>query len=214
MPPKRRSTGAAPKATQSTLAFHGASNKVTKPGQRAQNAKKNITDQQAAKSEVADVSTVHDEETAPVETAIVEQPEVAQKAASTPEEDEAERITDARIKKYWAGKEKARKIPRVHQDGLSLQEKILREFDMSAQYGVRLRPGSSRIVTHVVGVYVARNAQLANRICDAALHRYSSIKAVEARTTTVPEPSHRSPCCAVEGTKIGQQGVTTDVIYR
>jgi DNA polymerase delta subunit 4 len=142
MPPKRRTSGITPKAQQSTLAFHGASNKVTKSGTRAQNAKKNLTDlstTKKSKSSVVDVDTVDDAEPTTAEAAIIEQTEqevVAQKAISTPEEDEARGISDARIKKYWAEKENARIAPRVHQENLSLSEKILREFDMTGQYGV------------------------------------------------------------------------------
>ena len=144
MPPKRRSTGAAAKAQQSTLAFHGASNKVTKSGTRAQNAKKNVADHAIAKDSkplVADVTTVSDDEPTTAEAAIIEQTEQevkAQKVESTLEEDEARTISDAKIKKYWSEKEKARKAPRVHQEDLSLSEKILREFDMSGQYGVSI----------------------------------------------------------------------------
>ncbi|ORY09682.1 DNA polymeras-like protein delta subunit 4 [Clohesyomyces aquaticus] len=141
MPPKRRSSGIAPKSGQSTLAFHGASNKVTKPGTRAQNTKKNIVADPVAESPKADVveidATVGSEPTT-TEASLLDQTEkeiVAQQAASTPEEDEARRITDARINKYWTAKEKARKAPRVHQNGLSLHEKILQEWDMSGQYG-------------------------------------------------------------------------------
>lgn len=52
------------------------------------------------------------------------------------EEARARGISEAQIKKYWRGKEQERKAPRVHQEGLSLAEKVLREWDMSGQYGV------------------------------------------------------------------------------
>ncbi|KAK8207979.1 hypothetical protein M8818_004017 [Zalaria obscura] len=51
------------------------------------------------------------------------------------EEARARGISEAQIKKYWRGKEQERKAPRVHQEGLSLAEKVLREWDMSGQYG-------------------------------------------------------------------------------
>lgn len=54
------------------------------------------------------------------------------------EESKARSISDAQIKKYWLVKERERKAPRVHQEGLSIQEKLLREWDMSGQYGVSL----------------------------------------------------------------------------
>jgi DNA polymerase delta subunit 4 len=68
-----------------------------------------------------------------------------QQAQSTPEEDEARQITDAAIKKYWTAKEKERTAPRAHQQDLSLHEKVLREFDMSAQYGVSYHLHQRRI---------------------------------------------------------------------
>ncbi|KAH7398400.1 DNA polymerase delta, subunit 4-domain-containing protein [Pyrenochaeta sp. MPI-SDFR-AT-0127] len=137
MPPKRRSAGPATKSQQSTLAFHGASNKVTKAGTRAQGAKSLLSETKPkdVKPEVVDI-----EETEPstTEAAIIDQAEQeveAQQVESTPEEDQARQTTDAAIKKYWAAKEKQRTAPRVHQQDLSLHEKILREFDMSAHYG-------------------------------------------------------------------------------
>lgn len=139
MPPKRRVSGPATKSQQSTLAFHGASNKVTKAGTRTQNAKQNVLKDEPVKKEVKpEVIELIDEPTT-AEAAIIDQTteEVveAQVAQSTPEEDEARRISEAAIKKYWAGKEKQRMAPRVHQQDLDVHEKILREFDVSAQYG-------------------------------------------------------------------------------
>jgi len=51
------------------------------------------------------------------------------------EEARARKITDGQIKAYWRKKEQERKTPRVHQEGLTIGEKILREFDMTGQYG-------------------------------------------------------------------------------
>jgi hypothetical protein len=135
MPPKNRTTRAATKSQQSTLAFHGSSNRVTKSGVKAQAAKKNNLEKKLKdiKPELLEIT-----ESAPTttEVAIIEQTEQAQQVESTPEEDRARRISDAAIKKYWAAKESQRRAPRVHQEELSLQDKVLREFDMSAHYGV------------------------------------------------------------------------------
>jgi DNA polymerase delta subunit 4 len=141
MPPNRRASRPAAKSSQSTLAFHGASNKVTKPNTRAPSGKKNVLSEAAKKiAAKPEIIELIDEPTT-AEAALIDQTtgEVveAQQAQSTPEEDEARRISDATIKQYWASKEKLRTAPRVHQQDLSLHEKILREFDMSAQYGVR-----------------------------------------------------------------------------
>ena len=51
-------------------------------------------------------------------------------------EAEATKVSEAQIKKYWKQKEEDRIAPRVHQKGLSVHEKVLREFDLSSQYGV------------------------------------------------------------------------------
>ncbi|KNG47013.1 dna polymerase delta subunit 4 [Stemphylium lycopersici] len=137
MAPKRRTTGPVTKSQQSTLAFHGSSNKVTKSGVKAQGAKKNLLEKKLkdATSEILEISGAEPTRT---EAAIIEQTEQevqAQQVESTPEEDRARRISDGAIKKYWAAKEKQRRAPRAHQGGLRLHDKILREFDMSAHYG-------------------------------------------------------------------------------
>ncbi|KAJ4301638.1 hypothetical protein N0V90_003731 [Kalmusia sp. IMI 367209] len=136
MPPKRRSTGATAKSNQSTLAFHGAQNKVTKPGARATNAKKNLLSESATKDEKPAVAEVKvEEEPTTAEVAIIEQTEQAQEPAqSTPEEDEARHIKPRQLQAYWK-KQNSGSAPRYHQDDLSLEEKILRKFDMTGQYG-------------------------------------------------------------------------------
>ncbi|KAF2451375.1 hypothetical protein P171DRAFT_425885 [Karstenula rhodostoma CBS 690.94] len=139
MPPRRRSAGATGKSpSQSTLAFHGASNKVTKPGARATNAKKNLLTESAKKDEkpeVVDVKVKVEEEAPTAEAAIIEQTEQAQEPAqSTPEEDEARLVKPKQLQAYWK-KQNAGSAPRYHQDDVSLEEKILRKFDMTGQFG-------------------------------------------------------------------------------
>jgi DNA polymerase delta subunit 4 len=73
------------------------------------------------------------------EAAIAEQ--AAQEAARVEverdaDEETASHVTDAQIKKYWRAKEASRKAPRVHQEDLTVEEKMLREWDMSGAYGV------------------------------------------------------------------------------
>lgn len=58
------------------------------------------------------------------------------KRERTAEEERASQVTDAQIRRYWREREAERKAPRVHQEGVSLEEKILRFFDMSSQFGV------------------------------------------------------------------------------
>ena len=52
------------------------------------------------------------------------------------EEQEARKITETQINRYWRRKEQERLAPRVHQQELNVHEKVLREWDMSGQYGV------------------------------------------------------------------------------
>ena len=58
------------------------------------------------------------------------------KEERSPEEVKASKVTDAQIKRYWRDRENERKAPRVHQETLSVEEKVLRYWDMSSQYGV------------------------------------------------------------------------------
>lgn len=57
------------------------------------------------------------------------------------EEEQARKISDAQIKQYWRRKEQERLAPRVHQEDLTVYEKVLREWDMSGQYGVCFHSG-------------------------------------------------------------------------
>lgn len=57
---------------------------------------------------------------------------------STPEEEKAKKVTDAQIKRFWKERENERISRRVHQEDLSVEEKVLRFWDMSSQFGVCL----------------------------------------------------------------------------
>ncbi|TKA62412.1 hypothetical protein B0A49_10542 [Cryomyces minteri] len=150
MPPRRRvSSGptAASNRAQSTLSFHGKSNKVTKPSLTASNKTKKdpavvdaITRTKLNASANPDLIAPKTAEIATAEQA--KQEAVKQEAPEkrTAEDEEALRVSDAQVARYWRGKERSRMAPRVHQEGLGLWEKVLREWDMSGQYGVRADP--------------------------------------------------------------------------
>ncbi|KAL2356759.1 DNA polymerase delta, subunit 4-domain-containing protein [Cryomyces antarcticus] len=145
MPPRRRvSSGptAASNRAQATLSFHGKSNKVTKPSLTASNKTKKdptvveaITGTNLNASANSDLAAPTTAEVAIAEQA--KQKPVKQEAPEkrTAEDEEALRVSDAQVAQYWRGKEKSRMAPRVHQEGLGLWEKVLREWDMSGQYG-------------------------------------------------------------------------------
>ena len=129
MPPTRRSRtsgGPAAKGAQKTISF---GSKVTKPTSASSKEGK------TAPPQTLDVGHVSSE-AAVAQQAAIEIERVKQE--QSPEELKAEKVTDAQIKRYWNEREKERRAPRVHQQGLSVEEKILRLFDMSSQYGVRL----------------------------------------------------------------------------
>lgn len=85
---------------------------------------------------VIDVDAIEEVKPTTVEADIINQVEEDVATESTPEEEVAKRITDVAIKEYWASKERQRLAPRAHQQDLSVYEKVLREFDVSGQYGV------------------------------------------------------------------------------
>ncbi|KAJ4024341.1 hypothetical protein NW752_002911 [Fusarium irregulare] len=142
MPTTRRSArnrGATAKG-QSTLSF---SNKVTKPVPK--NAKKSIISPSVAKidpsqlvkqkeaEDIVDKATVEPERIEVEEE--VKEPEVAPLPEKSELELQAQKITDAQIKKYWKSIENQWTTPRLHQKGVSQSEKVLRYFDVSSQYG-------------------------------------------------------------------------------
>ena len=50
----------------------------------------------------------------------------------------AEKLTNRQIDQYWRRLERDRLTRRVHQEDLNLAEKVLRYWDVSSQYGVRI----------------------------------------------------------------------------
>lgn len=155
MPPTRRKPSGSNARAQQTLAFGPHSNKVTKPSVPAAGKKKpslTPTDSERLQKAVADISTPSpgpEDEYPPRPEEQLESPRSlairGQGAAKTEDvkselEEKGSKVSDAQVKKYWKGKEDERIAPRVHQRGLSVNEKILRHFDLSSQYGVSPSP--------------------------------------------------------------------------
>lgn len=153
MPPKRTTRAAARRSQpgQGTLSFSkGQAPRVTKQttSPRSKSSKKDLSSEPAHTS--PDVATVSAPPTAadpstdetPTTTASVlggrSSPELdtAPTDPETAQDDTlASSLSPSDLKSYWRAKESARKAPRVHQSELSLGEKILREWDMSGQFG-------------------------------------------------------------------------------
>jgi DNA polymerase delta subunit 4 len=137
MPPTRRtrtSGGPTAKGGQKALSFNQS--KITKP--TAPSAKEKQKEEAISTTAPAPTTASIDVGHVSSEAAVAQQAaaEIA-KPAPTPEEIEAEAVTDAQIRRYWKAREAERRTPRVHQEDLGVEEKILRLFDMSSQYGVR-----------------------------------------------------------------------------
>lgn len=141
MPTTRRSTGGArarpgPNKGQSTISF---SNRVTKAVPKDVKNSIVVPSRQKidapAEKELAVEDVIADEQ--PEED---DEDDEAVEAVVVLEKTEAElkagKMSDAQIGKYWKSIESERIAPRVHQEGLSLNEKVLRYFDVSSQYGV------------------------------------------------------------------------------
>lgn len=138
---RRVDPSTATKSQQSTITFQGS-----KAGRRS-----TVDNLKAVKIEATEI--VSEDGVLPAAQAKPEKQPLLQEVepdsgaeAETPESDEededrqaieaeARKLPQTKIKAYWAGKERERKAPRVHQQGLSIKEKILREFDMSSRFG-------------------------------------------------------------------------------
>jgi DNA polymerase delta subunit 4 len=139
MPPTRRSrvsSGPAAKGSQKTISFAGNS-KVTKASTSASSKSKD-KDITPTSSKPLEISSDIDFTPGHVssEAAVLSQAKVELEKEKTEDEKKAEKVTDAQIRKYWRERENERTAARVHQEELSVEEKVLRLFDMSSQFGV------------------------------------------------------------------------------
>ncbi|KAI0193541.1 DNA polymerase delta, subunit 4-domain-containing protein [Xylaria flabelliformis] len=140
MPPTtRRSSGGGARSSgkQSTLSFN---HRVTKPTAKSA---KNLFSEPAksplakhvinAEPDVKDVDV--EEKKVQVEVEAPKQVEPEPELEKTEAELRADKITDRQISQYWRNIESERRTKRLHQEDLSLAEKILRYWDVSSQYG-------------------------------------------------------------------------------
>ncbi|KAL6719352.1 hypothetical protein ACLMJK_003591 [Lecanora helva] len=155
MPPTRRKPANASTRNQPTLTFGPPSTKVTKPSVPSQNKKasrkstqdelknapatESVTPEPEAEdvkleSEIVDVKSEPEAIESPRRLAIRKQSAAAQAEGSEAEQ-QAKKIPEESLRKYWQGKEDERLAPRVHQGEIGFHEKILRHFDLSSQYG-------------------------------------------------------------------------------
>lgn len=174
MPPTRHKSST---RAQQTLAFGPNSNKVTKPSvpSLAKKPPKPTEDQLLqVVSEVSTPSPLPEEATivkSPRALAIRGQEPTKQEDAPSEVEEKAAKVPDTQVKSYWEGKEVERIAPRVHQQGLSVNEKILRHFDLSSQYGVCVPQPQPQPPYYALGIFKRGGANygLANSPASAFL---------------------------------------------
>ncbi|KAI1740616.1 DNA polymerase delta, subunit 4-domain-containing protein [Xylaria scruposa] len=132
MPTTRRSSGGGRSSEkQSTLSFNY---RVTKAVPKS--AKSLVSE--PAKSPLAKhvINAEPDVKDEVEEKVQVEAPkQVEPEPEKTETELRADKITDRQISQYWRNIESERRTKRLHQEDLSLAEKILRYWDVSSQYG-------------------------------------------------------------------------------
>jgi DNA polymerase delta subunit 4 len=167
MPTTRRSSGAARASQaagrQSTLSFnHRVTKSVPKSNKKdvtsTTPAKASPLSKQVLKHEDDDVEA-EEPPTAPVEQEVKE-PEKDMSEAEL----RAARVSDRQITGYWNKLEKERKAKRVHQEDLTLAEKVLRYFDVSSQYGVSFNFVQFSTGGHYF-IQLIRCFRVANRAC-------------------------------------------------
>ena len=122
-------------AKQSTLSFNHRVTKNVPKSAKDSVISSTINDKAPPKA----TSVKPDSEEA-VDTPVTQETGAVPEIAPTPEKSAAElaaeKVSDATVEKYWRGLESERLAKRVHQEGLTTGEKLLRYFDVSSQYGV------------------------------------------------------------------------------
>jgi DNA polymerase delta subunit 4 len=134
-------------ANQAKLTFHG---RVSKPGAAPDTAEQKAAALKADKLEspAPETADVHVEEdtqpTTSADSSLLEDEEAAATVEAVavdarpvdPDEALAREVHEDRIKSYWEEREQAMGAPRVHLTGLTLHEKLLRQWDIDNRYGV------------------------------------------------------------------------------
>ncbi|KAI1372280.1 hypothetical protein F4677DRAFT_432946 [Hypoxylon crocopeplum] len=143
MPTTRRSGGRRSlPGKQATLSFnHRVTKSVPKSGKdlsskpaKQSPLSKHISSAQEPTSEEDDTKVKREEEEVKVKLEDdVEQPEVKEEKSEA--ELRADKVTNCQVDQYWRKLERERLTKRVHQEDLTLAERVLRYWDVSSQYG-------------------------------------------------------------------------------
>ncbi|TVY52494.1 DNA polymerase delta subunit 4 [Lachnellula cervina] len=147
MPATRRSrtsSGPAAKGSQKTLSFgptktsKATTTKKTQfPASPLSKTPTDINDIDIVieQEQDVDVDVGHTTSSAAISHQTTQESQRVQKQGPSAEEEKARKVSDAQIRRYWKAREAERRAPRVHQGDLGVEEKVLRLWDMSSQYG-------------------------------------------------------------------------------
>ncbi|KAL3484860.1 DNA polymerase delta subunit 4 [Aspergillus germanicus] len=145
MPPARRRGGktAATRSTQPVLSF-GAKSRVTKPSAAPSTPSEKTKALEPLATTISDTEspkeTTESNVTSPsqphvAELAVRQQAKAETQQPLSEDDKKATKISKKQLQEYWKQEESKSRGPRVHHDDISLEEKILRHFDLSSQYG-------------------------------------------------------------------------------
>ncbi|CAG8086889.1 unnamed protein product [Penicillium salamii] len=131
MPPRRRTANNG----QSTLAF-GSQARVTKPVTAPQTKALDSLRTKSPSTPEPQLSDVPETSKPHVAELVVRQQATTEVQAPHTEEDKrALELNKQDIWRYWRTQDETRLAPPAHQEGIDMEEKILRHFDLSSQYG-------------------------------------------------------------------------------
>ncbi|TVY49697.1 DNA polymerase delta subunit [Lachnellula occidentalis] len=82
-----------------------------------------------------DVDVGHMTSEAAIASQRAQEAQRVKKEGPSAEEERARKVSDAQVRRYWKEREAERRAPRIHQGDLGVEEKVLRLWDMSSQYG-------------------------------------------------------------------------------
>lgn len=133
-------TKSVPKPGKESVVAASSATKKKSPLSKSLKPESDEEEQPQEVKEVQELAAEEEEKPELESEAETEEAETKEAASKTDAERKAEKLGDAAIEKYWRKLEAQRLAKRVHQEELSTGEKVLRYFDVSSQYGVRLSP--------------------------------------------------------------------------
>jgi DNA polymerase delta subunit 4 len=128
---------------------------VTKQGSRETADEKAVAlkEGKLEDSEAEPTDIVIEEQTASADSSLIDD-EVDETADEPLDPDEmlARQVSDAKIQTYWDEKERVMGATRLHQEGLSLHEKLLRQWDTNNRYGVSSSLRSNHLICIIFSI--------------------------------------------------------------